>query len=108
MGMFVQYHIVLVYLASGFFYDIPYQVLFFFSSLFIKYSPKPWLKTKAMIPAYCKTTLKTSRTFGMNDRIFSLQSLIHSHPFSNIYIEIMAVHQIVYHRLFKVIKKVTK
>ena len=61
-----------------------------------------------MIPAYCKTTLKTSRTFGMNDRIFSLQRLIHSHPFSNIYIEIMAVHQIVYHRLFKVIKKVTK
>lgn len=92
MGMFVQFHSVLVYLASGIFYDIPYKVLFFFSSLFIKYSQKPWLKTKAMIPAYWKTTLKTSRTFGMNDRIFSLQSLIQSHPFLNIYIEIMAVH----------------
>lgn len=80
----------------------------FFSSLFIKYSQKPWLKTKAMIPAYWKTTLKTSRTFGMNDRIFSMQSLINSHPFSNIYIEIMAVHQIVYHRLFKTFKKVAK
>ena len=59
-----------------------------------------------MIPAYWKTTLKTLRTFGMNDHIFSLQSLIHSHPFSNIYIEIMAVHQI-HHRLFKTFKKVT-
>jgi len=60
-----------------------------------------------MIPVYWKTTLKTSRTFGMNDGIFSLQSLIHSHPFSNIYIEIMAVHQI-HHRLLKTLKKVTK
>ena len=60
-----------------------------------------------MIPAYWKTTSKTLRTFGMNDHIFSLQSLIHSHPFSNIYIEIMAVHQI-HHRLFKTFKKVTK
>ena len=97
---------VLAYLVSGIFYhdDIPYKVLFFFSSLFIKYSQKPWLKTKAMIPAYWKTTLKTLRTFGMNYHIFSLQSLIHSHPFSNIYIEIMAVHQIHY-RLFKTFKK---
>ena len=101
MGMFVQYHYdsILVYLASGIFYDIRYLIKFFsfFFSLFIKYSQKPWLKTKAMIPAYWKTTLKISRTFGMNDHIFSWQSLIHSHGFSNIYVAIMAVHQIVHH-----------
>ena len=44
--MFVQYHSVLVYLASGIFYDIPYKVLFFFFQFIYKIFTEALVKDK--------------------------------------------------------------